>query len=140
MKALIVIIGILMSCCSHSNKEIKRELTKTNISISSSKGKLFCPQDKKDFGMVKKGQRIFCSFFLKNIGIEPVDVLYYKASCNCTEVKISKQVVNPDDTLKVNLIIDTKEKYPGLHSSTVILKTNGERTFYDLWANFEIKN
>lgn len=137
-KAVLLILILFLMNCSNQNPEGKKE--KKAIKISNiSKGKLLCFEKNKRCGIVKSGQIVDCIFLLKNIGTETVKIVYYKASCNCTEVKIDKENIKPEDTLRVRLIIDTKGKFAGPHNSTVILQTNGTRTFYDLWANFEIK-
>lgn len=139
MNKLIFLIFIFF-CLSFStqNHEKKRDQIVNSTSVpNNTKGKLLCYEKHKKCGKVKIGKRIECTFLFKNIGYEAVSIVDYQASCNCTEVRFDKKDVNPGDSLKVALVIDTKGKYIGSHSSTVIIKTNGERTFYDIRADFE---
>lgn len=137
-----VIISVLFIQLSCANKQTENNRNQIidKVSISNSiNGKLICYEKHKSFGVVKIGQLLECPFMFKNSSTQSVLILDYQASCNCTEIQFDKKIIDPGDSLKVVMIINTRGKRSGLHSSTVIIKTNGERKFYDIRADFEVR-
>lgn len=84
--------------------------------------KLVVPEDKKDFGMVPKGEPIRHVFILKNMGKADLHVTDVKPSCGCTVPEFDK-VIKPGAEGKVTLTVDTKN-FSGPISKTALLMTD----------------
>lgn len=89
-------------------------------------------------GELIKGERIIQNYSMVNNGTEPVEILNYRKSCNCTEAEISQLVVQPQDSVDVKLVVETNDKNLGRHKINVTLETNGKRKFYYLEAEFDL--
>jgi hypothetical protein len=106
--------------------------------IKKTKGLLVCKKNIVSNLIVKKGDTLSQQFKFINKGIEDVEILEYNPSCNCTEIKLSKTVVKPEDSVFVVMKVDTKDKLIGSDKVNTTLTTNGERKFYFLSVKFEI--
>ncbi|MGZ5428208.1 MAG: DUF1573 domain-containing protein, partial [Thermoanaerobaculia bacterium] len=92
------------------------------VADTASVPKLVVPEDKKDFGMVPKGEPIKHVFVLKNMGKADLHVTDVKPSCGCTVPEFDK-VIKPGAEGKVTLTVDTKN-FSGPISKTAILMTD----------------
>lgn len=137
--ALVFFVFFQLGCSKKQTENKSNQIVDSVLISDNTKGKLICYDKHKNFGVFKIGQRLECPFIFKNSSNESVQIVDWQASCNCTEIQFDKKFINPGDSLKVVMIINTKGKRMGLHSSTVIIKTNGERKFHDIRADFEIK-
>ena len=76
-----------------------------------------------DVKKVKQGTVVKQVFNVKNIGDAPLVFLSVDKSCNCTSAKISKNILQPNETGRVEIEIDTKGKV-GATTISVVLETN----------------
>jgi hypothetical protein len=106
---------------------------------TKSKGLLKLEKNRYDYGKVKEGTLIKQIFSFHNTGTEPVKILDYDASCNCTIMDVTGKVIAPDETLSIEMKIDTKGKSKGDHGSSVTLTTNGQRKLYLLLVKYDIE-
>ena len=72
---------------------------------------------------VKQGTIVKQVFRVKNVGEAPLVFLNVQKSCNCTSAKISKNVLQPNETGSIEVEIDTKGKI-GLTTISVVLVIN----------------
>lgn len=137
-----ILLTMIVGCKKETENTKNSNKTATQktdyIRPIKSMGKLVCENSKVNIGNVKKGQTIQQEFIFVNEGSETVEVLGYEKSCNCTDLRISKSVIKPLDSVSISMHIDTKEKILGEHIVTVTIKTNGQRTFYLLTSNFTL--
>lgn len=84
--------------------------------------KLLVPEDKKDVGVVAKGEAIKHVFVLKNTGKADLHVTDVKPSCGCTVPEFDK-VIKPGGEGRVTLTVDTKN-FTGPISKTALLMTD----------------
>ncbi|MHA7944852.1 DUF1573 domain-containing protein [Formosa sp. 3Alg 14/1] len=121
---------------TQQEKQINSPATKE---IKKTEGVLVCEDTKVNYGSIEKGEQLKQNFVMYNRGNEEVELLYYEASCNCTNLKISKTRIKPNDSTIIEMIVETKEKARGKHNVNTILKTNGKRAFYNLSTSFLVE-
>lgn len=140
MKILIfTCFSFLILSCSKA-KEIKENSIVSEIEKieTPSKGLLECKETTFYAGKVKAGQPVEHTFSFVNIGTESVIILEKTMSCNCTDLKTSLDIINPNQITNLKVKIDTKDKNLGKNDATVTVKTNGSRKFYLLEVTFDI--
>jgi len=120
------------------NLEVEQDIVDQSHLIKSSKGILHVKKKKIDKGTIKQGTTIQHDYVFHNVGSEEVEIIGYQPSCNCSELKISKFKVSPKDSLMVTMLVETSEKTQGEHKVSAVLKTSGQRTFYDLVLKFSL--
>ncbi len=134
----IVLILLAISCTAE--KKHNRSSSGHNETVKTlSQGNLVIEKQKKDFGKFKRGQIIICDYGFYNNGSESIKIVDYEASCTCSEIKFSKMEVQAGDSLTVTMVIQTVGKIKGKHNSGAVLKTNGQRKFYNISSNYEIE-
>ncbi|MDR1517693.1 MAG: DUF1573 domain-containing protein [Dysgonamonadaceae bacterium] len=85
-----------------------------------------------NFGTVKEGGKISCSFEVANIGKVPLKINDAQASCGCTKPTITENLVLPSKSSIINVTYDTNER-PGNFSKTIRVYTNVPDTVYELY-------
>ena len=78
-----------------------------------------------NIGDVEEGTLVQRKIKIKNDGDTPLILMKPIKSCNCTAVRFSKEVVNPQDTGVIEVEINTEHKQ-GTNVVTVIVVTNTE--------------
>lgn len=79
-----------------------------------------------DFGTLVKGDTVFHTFVLRNIGEEPVNVIFVRPSCGCTIAEFDK-VIPPGGEGKVTAALDTM-MVTGKASSALEVFAEGSET------------
>lgn len=79
-----------------------------------------------NIGDVEEGTLVQRKIKIKNDGDTPLILMKPIKSCNCTAVRFSKEVVNPQDTGVIEVEINTEHKQ-GTNVVTVIVVTNTEQ-------------
>ena len=88
--------------------------------------KLFLPEDKKDVGVVAKGEAIKQIFVVKNTGKSDLHITDVKPSCGCTVPDFDK-VIKPGAEGKITLTVDTKN-FQGPISKTALVISDDPTT------------
>ncbi|MDY7396719.1 DUF1573 domain-containing protein [Aureibaculum sp. 2210JD6-5] len=149
---LLILLFLVNFACKHGNQNKKTDSANNIIGtvdsinselkekIKKTKGLLICNNKHINLKKVKKGSSIEQNFIFHNTGTETVELLGYEASCNCTELKLSKNIVSPKDSVSIIMIVETENKGLGNDIVNTTIKTNGQRTFYHLSLKFELVN
>lgn len=87
--------------------------------------------DKKefDFKEVKAGEKLVHKFYVTNNSDKNITLGFVEKSCNCTDVKLEKKVIKPQEKIYVQLIIDTSGKSGKIYAYT-LLKANTDQKYY----------
>lgn len=135
-KYYIIIISILITYGCNSVNNRKEKIDKTKKSLSQIE---FINNKKFKFGKVKRDTIITNKFIIKNTGNKPLILKDHRISCNCTNVKISKKIINPRDTACVELKLDTRNKnnYVNIYC---ILIFNTKQKYYKISMSGSILN
>lgn len=78
-----------------------------------------------DFGQIKRGKRVKCSFVIKNTGEVPLVILNGRSSCGCTVPEWPKNPIPPGGTGEVKVTYDGSGM--GRVKKSITLETNTER-------------
>ncbi|MEO6326674.1 MAG: DUF1573 domain-containing protein, partial [Thermoanaerobaculia bacterium] len=88
--------------------------------------KLVLPEDKKDVGIVAKGEAIKQVYVVKNAGKSDLHITDVKPSCGCTVPDFDK-VIKPGGEGKITLTVDTKN-FQGAISKTALVISDDPTT------------
>ena len=88
-----------------------------------------------DFGIVKEGEEVKHSFIIKNTGNAPLVIMEINPGCGCTNVKVSKEILNPEESAELSFLINTIGR-SGMFTNKIVLKTNHPMQPY---YTFEVK-
>ena len=142
MKSIIFFILLVsaFSCCNIRSNEagkVQESSHEESIEIVYGDGFLTCINNVQ-LGMVHENDTITCEFLFINQGSEPVKIIEYTVSCDCSTLEYNYNDIMVNDTVVISMLIHTKGKRAGEHSSVAVIKTNGKRRFYDLTAYYQI--
>lgn len=129
----IILMAIVLSACQNANN--KPQIEAESATTLNGKLKFTC----KDTTITTPASKIItCTFKAYNTGPDSLEILEKIASCDCSSVELNKQKIAPSEPLFVTVKINTEGKAIGKHRTTVLLKTNGIRSFYDLAIHYSL--
>ena len=80
-------------------------------SLVFSQAKMKIADAKKNFGFVKKGEKVVLSYEFTNEGNQPLIITEAKAECSCTTVKWPKEPIAPGQKGVIEVTFDTAPTY-----------------------------
>lgn len=83
-------------------------------------------EDEFNFGSVKAGEKVKCSFEFSNTGKRDLIVRKTKASCGCTATQLVKKVLKPGESSKIDVVFDTRGR-SGKQHKTIFVISNDQR-------------
>ena len=89
-----------------------------------------------DFGSVKKGIPVSCSFKVINNGKIPLILSDVSASCDCTTPSWPKNPIMPGDFEEIEVKYDTKTT--GIFNKTVTIKSNADGSPHEIKITGEV--
>lgn len=107
-------------------------------STSAPAPKLVLVDEKKDVGVVPKGELVRATFVLKNEGKADLHVTDVKPSCGCTAPEFDK-TIKPGGEGKVVLNVDTKAFQGPMSKSALILTDDPEKPQVTVFVMFNVK-
>lgn len=99
---LIILTLIYFISCQHSDKGITNSLIESGAYIT------VIGNETIDFGEVIEGEKINIEFKLKNTGSGDLIISKVSASCGCTELQYSKDIIKEGDIDLLNVTFDSK--------------------------------
>jgi hypothetical protein len=80
-----------------------------------------------DFGKVRKGEKVLTSFYFKNTGTRPLQILQVQTSCGCTATNWSKEPVPPNGVSEITVTFDPdyQENLKGAQEKALLVISNG---------------
>lgn len=127
-KALILSVflySIFFSCSE--NKDAEKEV-KTNY---SGKPKVEFYKTLHNFGNLKEGEIVECTFKFKNIGTAPLKLTYVDADCGCTTPQYSKDEILPGKEGKIKAVFNSEGFRNNIYK-TIDVETNSDTTITEL--------
>lgn len=112
--------------------------SKGSVNSIKQKGLLVCDTTHFDYGKIKIGTIFKRNFKFKNVGKEKVNILQVAPSCSCTNVVIPKKQIGPNESIIIQMEVNTEGKNPGKQSANTVLTTNGQRETYVLLLNYDL--
>ena len=134
---------IVIPCCNNKRKEVKN----TDVQLPQQQKEIIEKLDgngllvginRQQIGLFNEKDTITCDFLFINQGSEPVKIIEHTVSCDCSELRYNGKDIMVKDTVIISMVIHTKGKNVGNHSSVAVIKTNGKRRFYDITAYYSI--
>lgn len=79
--------------------------------MAFAQAKIKFADSKKNFGFVKKGEKVVLSYDFTNEGNQPLIISDAKAECSCTTIKWPKEPIAPGQKGVVEVTFDTAPTY-----------------------------
>lgn len=92
-----------------------------------------------DVGVIPLDTIVKATYIMKNSGINPLVIYYVIADCNCTSYELSKKIIQPNDTAKLVLAINTKGKDEGKQTLRTTMRANTLDELYLLTTTINIQ-
>ena len=92
-----------------------------------------------DFGNLKDGEIVECTFIYKNTGTSPLKILSVVADCGCTIPEYSNTEIFPGDKGKIKVIFNSKGFKYNIYK-TIDVETNIDSTYIELILTAYIEN
>jgi len=92
-------------------KKLLTILLLASATAAFSQAKLKFTDPKKNFGFVKKGEKVVLQYEFTNEGNQPLMITEAKAECSCTTVKWPKDPIAPGQKGTVEVTFDTSPTY-----------------------------
>lgn len=131
---LIVCCGLIVSCNRGAQKPVAIEQTS-----AEGVAKFVFSEEIHNFGTLKAGEVVAYTFTFKNEGNKPLIINSADAGCNCTEVKLPQQPVEPGQEGNIEVIYNSSGEV-GRQLKTIILFSNAEPAQVKLYIRADVKN
>ena len=124
------LVVIIRSVISMSQKNFQSTKYKTIMKIADFLTEIDFDEMLIDVGEISNDTIIYQSYTLRNSGAHPLIVYHVDPDCNCTNFEISKGMAMPNDSITINLTVDTKNKQIGRFMLNTVVQVNTKKQFY----------
>ncbi len=124
---LLVFFGFLLLLLSCNIKDD----SETNKKEYSGKPQIEFYNVSHDFGNLKEGEIVECTFRYKNTGDAPLSLLYVEADCGCTVPEYSKGGILPGEEGKIKAVFDSNGFRNNIYK-TIDVETNADSSITEL--------
>lgn len=133
--AIIFASSILIVSCNQGTQK------PASVEQTSAKGaaKFVFSEEIHNFGTLKAGEVVAYTFTFKNGGTQPLIINSADAGCNCTQVKLPEQPVEPGQEGNIEVIYNSAGE-AGRQLKTIILFSNAEPAQMKLYIKADVKN
>ncbi|MGE5395533.1 MAG: DUF1573 domain-containing protein [Candidatus Saccharibacteria bacterium] len=125
----------MIVCC---NQEAKKPATAEQTS-GEGVAKFVFSEEIHNFGSLKAGEVVAYTFTFKNEGTKPLIINNADAGCNCTEVKLPEQPIEPGQEGNIEVIYNSAGEV-GRQLKTNIFFSNAEPARMKLYIKADVKN
>ncbi|MGE5447493.1 MAG: DUF1573 domain-containing protein [Bacteroidales bacterium] len=125
---------LIVSCNQGTQKPASAEQTSVKGAA-----KFAFSEEIHNFGSLKAGEVVAYTFTFKNEGTQPLIINSVDAGCNCTEVKLPEQPVEPGQEGNIEVIYNSAGE-AGRQLKTIILFSNAEPSPMKLYIKADVKN
>ena len=79
-----------------------------------------------NFGVIRRGEKVTTSFYFKNTGTKPLQILLVQTSCGCTISEWTKTAIQPNTTNEITVTFDSaaKENLVGKQKKVLLVYSN----------------
>ena len=120
-----IFLLLILSSCNNT------EDSNTNRKEYSGKAKIEFYKITHDFGTLKEGEVVECTFKYKNTGDAPLSLIYVEADCGCTVPEYSKGEILPGKEGKIKAVFDSNGFRNNIYK-TIDVETNADSTITEL--------
>lgn len=125
---------LIVSCHQGTQKPATAEQTS-----AEGAAKFAFSEEIHNFGSLKAGEVVAYTFTFKNEGTQPLIINKADAGCNCTEVKLPGQPVEPGQEGQIEVIYNSAGE-TGRQLKTIILFSNAKPAEKKLYIKADVKN
>ena len=118
------------------NKTAERQVAVEDLSVDSG-AKITFEKYLHDFGNVREGEKLKCSFSFLNEGTGDLIINSATASCGCTVPNYSRKPVAPGASGSVDISFDTSGR-TGKQTKTIVVNSNASKPVVLLQITAEI--
>ena len=122
MNKISIILYVFLSLIFNSCKETKNNEQKINTKYSG-KAKIEFYKTSHDFGTLKEGEIVECTFVFKNTGTAPLKIKSVNADCVCTTPQYNKNFILPGKEGKIKAVFDSNGFRNNIYK-TINVETN----------------
>ena len=115
---VIFLFAIIYSCTGRTGKSV------AGIGGEQDSTIIFFTKTVHDFGTIKNGELVNCSFEVINKGKKPLLIQHVAAGCGCTNVKFPKKPLAPNQKGTIEVTFDSKGRM-GYQRKTIHVTSNG---------------
>jgi hypothetical protein len=126
--------GLLMSSCNSGAKKAP-----SDQSMESGVAKFVFSEEMHNFGSLKAGEVVSFTFTFKNEGTKALTIDSIHSGCECTEVKVPDQPIEPGQEGYIEVIYNSAGEV-GKQLKTVILFSNAEEAKKQLYIKAKVTN
>ena len=138
MKALFCNLLILMiigsSACGLKNKSDSPGALSDTVEVKTT---LRFVATEHDFGQVREGEKVVCSYEVVNTGKYDLFIHEVKVSCGCTSPKYDKRPIRPGGKSTIEVTFDTNGR-PGNQRRSVVVVTNTDPSNANLYFSCQV--
>lgn len=113
----------IISCNNTENKKVDE--------IYTGKAKIEFLKQEFDFGTLKEGEIVECTFIFKNTGDSPLKITSVDADCGCTVPKYSNEKILPGKKGKIKATFNSEGFRNNIYK-TIDVETNADSTITEL--------
>lgn len=103
------------------------------------KGDVIIKDKYRDLGIIKLGTVLKERYWVVNPTNKTIKLRYVNPECSCTSFKFSSYNIPPNDSIYIDLTVDTKNKF-GEESVYTIIKTDTKSSMYKLTMKFVVED
>ncbi len=133
-KTFFIVLIFSFVSCNETNSE-----KENNNSQYKGKPKIEFISKSHDFGTLKEGEIVECTFKFKNIGTAPLKIIYVEPDCGCTTPKYDKDFILPGKEGKIKAVFDSNGFRNNIYK-TIDVETNADTTITELIITAFIKS
>jgi hypothetical protein len=124
MKRSIFLLGICLGIFFQANAQNKAESLVQDTTLKFPQ--ITFVSTSYNFGVIRKGEKFTTSFYFKNTGTKPLQILLVQTSCGCTVSEWSKTPIEPNATGEINVVFDSaaKENLKGKQKKILLVYSN----------------
>ena len=131
---IIVFISLTISMCETDNDETLKDQNKY-----TGKPKIEFNKTTHDFGNLKEGEVVECTFKYKNTGTAPLKILSVEADCGCTIPEYSNKEILPGGEGKIKVVFNSDGFKYNIYK-TIDVETNIDTKYNELILIAYIEN
>jgi hypothetical protein len=119
-----IIIGLLVFIVACSPKGGNNVSQNEEINYDTINGPyLYFYSDTQDLGTVKQGDKVNCTFKLKNAGKSDLVIFAVTAGCGCTNTEWEPKPIKPGNESEIKIVFNSAGR-KGKQSKTVFVRSN----------------
>jgi hypothetical protein len=132
---ILVLLVFMLNSCNSSIKNEKPVVQMNKPGVA----KLVVSEEMHNFGSLQSGEIVSYTFVFRNEGTKSLLIDKAETDCNCTEVKFSKNKIEPGKEGQIEVIFKTAGEV-GKVLKTIVIYSNAEQEKKQLFLKANVNN